>query len=119
MVVTLKAPAAGRSLQSARRLEAVQAQVTRSLASALPAARVRWHYRHVLDGLSVVLPANEVGALKRVAGVAEVWPNVRYHSLAARLGPQQIGADKLWGPNFDTAGNGMKIGIIDDGVDAS
>ncbi|HEY6963158.1 MAG TPA: S8 family serine peptidase, partial [Gaiellaceae bacterium] len=46
-------------------------------------------------------------------------PNVRYHSLAARLGPQQIGADKLWGPNFDTAGNGMKIGIIDDGVDAS
>ena len=47
-----------------------------------------------------------------------MWPNVRYHSLAVKLGPQQIGADKLWGPNFETAGNGMKIGIIDDGVEA-
>jgi subtilisin family serine protease len=53
-----------------------------------------------------------------VPGVAEVWPNVRYHSLAVKLGPQQIGADKLWGANFETAGNGMKIGIIDDGVEA-
>ena len=33
--------------------------------------------------------------------------------------PEQIGADKLWGPNFDTAGNGMKIGIIDDGLEAT
>ena len=30
-----------------------------------------------------------------------------------------IGADKLWGPALATAGNGMKIGIIDDGVDAT
>jgi hypothetical protein len=30
-----------------------------------------------------------------------------------------IGADKLWGPARSTAGNGIKIGIIDDGVDAS
>ncbi len=48
-----------------------------------------------------------------------MWPNVRYHALATKLGPQQIGADKLWGANFDTAGNGMRIGIIDDGVDAA
>ena len=34
-------------------------------------------------------------------------------------GPEQIGADKLWGQNFDTAGNGMKIGIIDDGLEAT
>ncbi len=34
-------------------------------------------------------------------------------------GPEVIGADKLWGPTFETAGNGIKIGIIDDGVDAT
>ena len=39
--------------------------------------------------------------------------------LRAVGGPEQIGADKLWGPTFATAGNGMKIGIIDDGLDAS
>ena len=38
---------------------------------------------------------------------------------ATRGGPQQIGADKLWGANLETAGNGMKIGIIDDGLDAT
>ena len=30
-----------------------------------------------------------------------------------------IGADKLWGPTLATAGSGMKIGIIDDGIDAT
>ena len=29
-----------------------------------------------------------------------------------------IGADKLWGAGLATAGEGMKIGIIDDGIDA-
>ena len=33
-------------------------------------------------------------------------------------GPSIIGADELWGgPTLPTAGNGVKIGIIDEGVD--
>jgi subtilisin family serine protease len=44
---------------------------------------------------------------------------VRYHASASLGGPEQIGADKLWGPTFATAGNGMKIAIIDDGLDAT
>ena len=63
--------------------------------------------------------APQLGALAAVPGVDRVWPNVRYHSLRTVGGPEQIGADKLWGPNFATAGNGMKIGIIDDGLDAT
>src|SRR5262249_22265974 len=51
-------------------------------------------------------------------GVAQVWPNVTYHALRDTAGVQQIGADKLWGANLQTAGNGMKIGIIDDGLEA-
>jgi hypothetical protein len=60
-----------------------------------------------------------VNELGHVPGVAEVWPSVRYHALAVRSGLQQIGADKLWGPDLSTAGTGMKIGIIDDGLDAT
>ncbi len=79
---------------------------------------MRWHYRIVANGLAVVVPRSQVAELARVPGVAQVWPNVRYH--AARVsGPGQIGADQLWGPSFETAGNGMKIGIIDDGFDAT
>ncbi|HET7450604.1 MAG TPA: S8 family serine peptidase [Gaiellaceae bacterium] len=128
VVVTLAAPplsAFGRSLQSAthdsylRRVTAAQDALARRVRSALPAAQVRWRYRLVANGFAVVLPRSEVDALARVPGVERVWPSVRYHALAVRGGPEQIGADKLWGASFETAGNGMKIGIVDDGLDAS
>ena len=128
VVVTLRAPALstfGRSLLSAShrdylaRLDTEQSVVARRIVSALPAALVRWHYRYVVNGLAVVVPRSEVAALTHVPGVVEVWPSVRYHALRDTGGPEQIGADQLWGPNFETAGNGMKIGIIDDGLDAT
>jgi len=127
VVVTLKAPPLavfGRSLLSARhtsylrRLDAQQALVSTRIEQAIPSSRIRWRYKLVANGLAVVLPRSAIPMLAHVPGVARVWPNVRYHALAAKLGPQQIGADKLWGPNFETAGNGMKIAILDDGVDA-
>ncbi|MDQ3777867.1 MAG: S8 family serine peptidase, partial [Actinomycetota bacterium] len=46
----------------------------------------------------------------------EVLPSTTYRSLLDRS-PAQIGAPALWGPAFETAGNGMKIAIIDDGID--
>ncbi|HWJ30729.1 MAG TPA: S8 family serine peptidase [Gaiellaceae bacterium] len=127
VVVTLKSPplaAFGRSLLSARHtsylrtLESQQAAVSARIEQTIPSSRIRWRYRLVANGLAVVLPRTEIAKLAQVPGVAEVWPNVRYHSLATKLGPQQVGADKLWGPNFETAGNGMKIAIVDDGVEA-
>jgi subtilisin family serine protease len=127
VVVTMRAPALssfGRSLLSAshraylQRIDAAQNVLARRITSAVPAARIRWRYRLVADGMAVVLPRSQVAELSRVPGVAKVWPNVRYHALRAS-GPGQIGADQLWGPSFETAGNGMKIGIIDDGLDAS
>ncbi|HEX4526596.1 MAG TPA: S8 family serine peptidase [Gaiellaceae bacterium] len=128
VVVTLHAPPLsvfGRKLLSAShsdylaRIDAEQGIVAMRVESALPAARVRWHYRLVANGLAVVVPRSQVGELARIPGVAKVWPNVRYHALRDTGGPEQIGADKLWGPQFETAGNGMKIGIIDDGLEAS
>ena len=128
VVVTMRAPALsafGRSLQSAshrdymRTMEAAQNVLARNIQTALPGSQVRWRYRLVADGLAVVVPRGSEAALAKVPGVAAVWPNVRYHALRDTSGPAQIGADKLWGPNFETAGNGMKIGIIDDGVDAA
>ena len=83
----------------------------------IPGARVTWRYQVVLDGLAVVAPAHRARAARAVPGVAEVWPSVTYRPLLDRS-PKLIGADQLWGaPLFDTAGNGIKIGIIDDGVD--
>jgi len=128
VVVTLKAPPLarfGRSLLSARharylrQIESAQASLTDRIESTLPDARVRWRYRLVANGLAVVLPRSEVSKLASMPGVAQVWPNVVYRSLATRDDVTQIGAQQLWGSSFETAGNGMKIGIIDDGLDAT
>jgi subtilisin family serine protease len=127
VVVTLKAPplsAFGRSLASAAhagygvQMVAAQNVLARQIVATVPGARTRWHYTHVANGIAVVLPRAEVPQLATLTGVAEVWPNVTYHALRDTTGVQQIGADKLWGPNLETAGNGMKIGIIDDGLEA-
>jgi subtilisin family serine protease len=128
VVVTMRAPAMaafGRSLQSAshhtymRQLDSAQAELADRIETSLPEAEVRWHYKLVANGLAVALPRSQAEALARIPGIVRVWPNVRFHTLRDTAGPQQIGADKLWGPNFSTAGNGMKIGIIDDGLQAT
>jgi subtilisin family serine protease len=82
----------------------------------IPSAIVRWRFGVVLNGFAVVIPRGQVTQLARVDGVARVWPSVAYHLLLDRT-PQLIGAPTLWGPTLATAGQGMKIGIIDDGID--
>jgi subtilisin family serine protease len=137
VIVTLHAPALaayGRTLTSVRQtyerqIAAAQAAALRNLRHAIPSLQVVWRYRIVADGFDLVVPTADVPELRHITGIAKVWPDLTYTSLAVRRtavtraqavkqGPQVIGADKLWGANLSTAGNGMKIGIIDDGVDA-
>ncbi len=122
--LAVSAPAAVSYL---RTLAASQRTLAARLAVALPAARIRWHYGVTLDGVSVVLPSADLPRLRALPG-ATVWPTVTYHALrdatgtavaATQLnrGPTLVGATSLWGPNLETAGQGMKIGLVDDGID--
>jgi subtilisin family serine protease len=94
-----------------------QASFQRSLVRLVPDAHVRWRYRLVLDGVAVTLPAREVDRLARLPGVAEVFRSVSYRAAAAGPAVDQIGAPQLWAPGLQNAGDGIKIGIIDDGID--
>jgi subtilisin family serine protease len=137
VVVTLEAPPlagmldAGRSLYAHRnrldlrapasvsylaRLAATQRQVQARITHAVPEAFVRWRYQVVVDGFALVVPADETARVARLPGVAAVYPSLRYHPTLDRS-PQQIGAPALWGPGLATAGHGIKIGILDDGID--
>jgi subtilisin family serine protease len=98
------------------RLARSQRLVQRRIQAVIPAARPRWRYAVVLNGFAVVLPQERVNRLARVPGVAQVWPSATYHALLDQT-PQLIGAPTVWGPTLATAGQGMKIGIIDDGID--
>jgi subtilisin family serine protease len=138
VIVTFPTPslvALGRSLTSARvpietrSIAAAQAKEASRLMAAIPTARIVYRYRIVADGFALVVPTRDVGMLAGLPGIAKVWPNLTYHSLGVthttvtrrelvNQGPQVIGADKLWGPTLSTAGEGIKIGVIDDGIDA-
>jgi minor extracellular serine protease Vpr len=98
------------------RLRSEQALVARRIERALPGARVIRHYSTVLDGLSVELRAGQIRTLHGVAGVADVYPNLRYHALTDTV-PEVIGAPGLWGSDLAGAGAGVKVAVIDDGID--
>ena len=134
VIVTLDAPSLiARSLTSASRhgqsIAAVQARAQANLRAAIPSAQIVHRYRLVADGLAIVVPTRDVPRLNSIPGIAKVWPNLTYHSLAVtrttvtradmlNQGPQVIGADKLWGTSLVKAGEGVKIGVIDVGIDA-
>ena len=99
-----------------RTLASQQTSVEGQLESALPGASVTRRYRVVANGLAVLVPRDQVARLAAVAGIARVYPSVRYRTLLDRSVPQ-IGAPSLWGPGLENAGQGMKIGIIDEGID--
>ena len=66
--------------------------------------------------MAVVVPRSQLGRLTALPGVAKVYPSVRYRPQLDRSVPQ-IGAPTLWGPGLENAGQGMKIAIIDEGID--
>jgi subtilisin family serine protease len=120
---------AARSASYLRSLGAAQQAFAARLATQVPDAHIYWHYDVALDGVSVLLPASQLPRLSAMPG-ATVWPTVTYHSLgaatsaAAQSGPdnrppQLIGATTVWdqGGALANAGQGLKIGIIDDGID--
>jgi minor extracellular serine protease Vpr len=98
------------------RLRGEQARAAQRIERAVPGARVRRHYLTVLDGLSVLLRPSELRELRRVRGVTAVYPNLRYHELTDTV-PEVIGAPGLWGTDLAGAGAGIKVGVIDDGID--
>ncbi len=127
VIVTLKAPPVSvleRTLTAASRttyadeIAAAQRVAQRNIVHAIPSATVHWRYTLVADGFALVVPKSSVPLLTKIPGVAKVWPNLTYHSLST-TGPEVIGANKLWGSTLANAGAGMKIGIIDDGLEAT
>ena len=106
---------AGRHLQT-RTMETAQAGVARHIEASLPNAEIRWRYRLVANGMAVVVPRSQLGRLSALPGVDAVYPSVRYRTQLDRS-PTQIGAPALWAPGLTNAGQGMKIGIIDEGID--
>jgi len=99
------------------RVAAAQRVAATRLLRAIPAARIGRRYQVVLDGFVVTLPVTKLPLLARLGFVRKVYPSVRYH-LATDTSPSVIGATELQ-TLTGAKGDGIKIGIVDDGVDST
>jgi subtilisin family serine protease len=116
VVALLDAPPLARAPGTDGRIASEQRAFRRDLAVDVPSARIGWRYRLVANGYSLSLPSSDLSRLRALPGVRDVLPAGSYGPRAASS-PQQIGAPALWGSTLDTAGQGVKIGIIDSGID--
>jgi subtilisin family serine protease len=115
VVVTLDAKPLARG-GDLRTLEATQRSAESELTDRIQSLSVQHRYSTVLDGIAVRLPASDLATLQSTDGVVRVYPNVAYRALRSSS-PGFIGAPALWGRTLSSAGNRVKIGIIDDGLD--
>ena len=97
------------------RLARAQAVAARQIRRAVPSARISYHYRIVLDGMTVSLRYRDLSRLMKVGAVRKVYPSARYH-LDTNKSPSVIRADTFWA-STGGRGQGIKIGVVDDGVD--
>ena len=116
VVVSLASPPLAHAPGTEGRIADEQRAFRSEVARKLPDARIHWSYRIVANGFAVHLPSAEVPLLRDLPGVRDVFASARYVP-QLDTSPQQIGAPGLWGAGLETAGQGVKIGVIDTGVD--
>jgi minor extracellular serine protease Vpr len=97
------------------RIARAQSAAVSALRREIPDADVGRRFGLLLDGMTVELPAQRLPQLARMPFVKKIYPNLRY-TLALNRSPNVIAAT---GFNASTGarGAGMKIAIVDDGVD--
>jgi subtilisin family serine protease len=83
----------------------------------IPGARPGRRFRIVLDGITVTLPAQRLDRLRRLSSVSQLYATTRF-TMELNRSPSIIGADVLRAAT-GSRGDGIKIGVVDDGVDPS
>ncbi|WP_019640624.1 S8 family serine peptidase [Paenibacillus fonticola] len=88
--------------------------------------QVNYQYNTVFNGFEVTIPADEIPALAQIPGVKSIQENSIWYPLPITpstdeainfdsIPLKQIGADLAWAEGL--TGKGLKVGVIDTGVD--
>jgi subtilisin family serine protease len=121
VVVTFASPPlaglSGRVGREARRaVDREQSGFAAALRDTIPGASIHWRYRLVLNGAAVVVPAEAIPRLRALPGVKAVDVGASY-AVASTTTSQIARAAATWQTGLPNRGDGLKIAIIDDGVD--
>jgi len=96
-------------------LARAQARAVRELRAEIPQARVQERFRILLDAVTVDLPDASLPRLLRLHAFSHVYPVLRY-TMTDDTSPSVIGAPQVE-QALGATGSGMKIAIVDDGID--
>ncbi|AET58632.1 subtilisin-like serine protease [Paenibacillus terrae HPL-003] len=91
--------------------------------------QVNYQYNTVLNGLEITLPANKIPELAKLPGVKSIHENKTYYSIPVQdpltltaseatydnAPLDQIGVPEAWAKGL--TGEGIKVGVIDTGID--
>ncbi|MBB3108899.1 subtilisin family serine protease [Paenibacillus phyllosphaerae] len=91
--------------------------------------KVNYRFDTVLNGMEVTVPADQIPKLAALPGVDSVYENLTYYNLPDQEPPaegsedpyidyeplQQLGVEAAWEAGL--TGKGLKVGVIDTGVD--
>ncbi len=99
------------------KLSRLQRAAVAQVRAAIPQARIQEHFSILLDGFTVQLPARSLPKLLRVRSVTKIYPSLSYTATMDR-GPSVIHATDLEAATGQK-GEGMKIAVVDTGVDSS
>src|SRR3954447_6308425 len=94
-----------------------QDAIVAEVRAAIPTAQVQERYDILLNGFAVQVPSRSLPKLMRLKGVTKVYPSLAYFATMDR-GPSVIHATDLAAATGDK-GQGIKIGVVDTGVDSS
>ena len=97
------------------RVVAAQRRDAAALRRAIPQARIEERFQIVLDGMTVELPYTKLSRLVSLGFVRKVYGTTTYR-MDTNRSPAVIGADVLHATT-GAQGDGIKIGVVDDGVD--
>lgn len=85
-------------------------------------AKPKRQYKHVFNGYSLKIPANQVDSLLTLPGVKAIYPNIEYKvspmdSITPNMDESApfMGSDLYWDLGLD--GAGIKVGVLDTGID--
>jgi subtilisin family serine protease len=98
------------------RIEQAQADVVSSISAVAPGATVLYQTQRVINGLAMQVDAGSLAAIMKLPGVARV-SRLPVHTLDNASSVPLIGAPEVWRGLPGATGKGIKIGIIDTGID--
>jgi uncharacterized repeat protein (TIGR01451 family) len=86
-------------------------------AKSIPQAKITHDYTVVLNGLSVILPVDQLSTLENLPNVEGVYPDELLHPDTDNS-PQFIGAPTIWTQlgGQESSGEGVIVGVIDTGI---